>query len=77
MGQHDKLWEVKDVCAYLGIGSSTLYRIIDRDSTFPARIRLSARAIRFRGDLVIAWAQRQTEASEPRRTGRPAKAIRV
>lgn len=71
------LWGVTEVCQYLGVAPSTLYRIIDRDDTFPSRIRLSARAVRFRGDLVVAWADRQADASTPRPLGRRAKPVRA
>ncbi len=57
-----------DVAAYLSVSRTTLFRILRNDPTFPPRIHLTARSVRFRGDLVRAWTMnRSQDAPSPRR----------
>lgn len=65
-----ELWTPTQVRKYLRISPATLYRYIANDPTFPPRIRLSPRAIRFRSDLIVAWATGGHVATQPERAVR-------
>jgi len=57
--QHpDALLKLGTVTAITGLSSTTIYRLLaDKDSGFPAAIRLGARCTRFRAGDLTAWLQ--------------------
>lgn len=56
---------VKEILKILGISRSTLYRLINNDSTFPKPIKLGARRVGFRDTDLNDWVDSQGLSDEP------------
>ncbi len=50
-----ELYSLRDVCAVLGVGRSTVYHLIAHDPSFPTRIQIARRAIRWRRTEIEQW----------------------
>ena len=51
---------VKEACKILGVCTSTLYNYIENDESFPKRLRVGPRSIRFRRGEIIYWLETNT-----------------
>ena len=51
-----ELYRLSDVCAVLGIGRSTVYKLVETDPEFPAQVRVTSRAVRWRRVDIEQWA---------------------
>ncbi|CAN5830973.1 hypothetical protein BH23ACT8_BH23ACT8_20040 [soil metagenome] len=82
MNDHRSLWKIGDVAEDLGVAESTVHRL-RQDQSFPPPVILSARAVRWQPDQIIAWTR--TRQAGPfrwanmgrRGLGRPAAPIKV
>ena len=54
----------KDAAALLGVSLVTLWRIGERDSSFPPKIRISSRCVGYRRGDLLNW---QDSKMEPRK----------
>ena len=50
-----ELYRIADVCTVLGVGRSTIYQMIADDPTFPQRVQIGRRAIRWRRIEIERW----------------------
>lgn len=57
------LMTIKDVCATLGCSRTSVYKWEAQDATFPRRVHLGGRAVRWRRAEVEAWAASRPEAA--------------
>ena len=58
----DRLLRIREVCALTGLSRATLY-IMVRETTFPAPVRLRARAVAWRASEVRAWMESRPTAT--------------
>ena len=49
-----RIIKLREVCHYVGIGRSTLYRRVS-EGTFPAPVRLGPRSIGWKTRDILAW----------------------
>ena len=64
-----ELYRVSDVCKSLGLARSTIYALLAADASFPAPIRVTRRAIRWRRIDIEEWARSRPVAKRPVRPG--------
>jgi prophage regulatory protein len=48
-----------DACAYLGMGRTKLHKVHETDSTFPRKIRISARCVGWRKADLDRWLEQK------------------
>ena len=63
-----RIMRLREVCGYVGISRSTLYRKL-AEGTFPVPLRLGSRAVGWRTKDVVAWledGERRWDPSEVR-----------
>ena len=62
-----ELYRLPDVCTTLGVGRSTLYKLLATDPEFPRPVRVTTRAVRWRRVDVERWARSRPVAARPPR----------
>ena len=50
-----RLMRLPEVLERLGVGRSTLYRLVANDPTFPRPIKVGRRVVAWRSDLLEEW----------------------
>ena len=50
-----ELYSLPDVCRVLRIGRSTVYQLLETDPSFPRRVKIARRAVRFRRAEIEQW----------------------
>ena len=64
---HPKFVRLPEVCAILGIGRTSVYKLMnDPDSGFPAKVDLPGRIAAWRYDDIEAWADSRPSVDSPR-----------
>lgn len=61
----ERLWTIPEVADFLSVADSTVYRLAEREPDFPAAVRLSPRAVRYRPGEVRDWVRRRQTAADP------------
>ena len=59
-GPPPEFYRITDVCAVLGVGRSTVYKLIQTDSDFPQKVQISSRAVRWRRVDIEEWVRSRT-----------------
>ena len=54
-----RLMRLPEVIERLGVGRSTLYRLVAEDPTFPRPVKVGRKVIAWRSDLLEEWIVRQ------------------
>lgn len=60
----DRIRRPESAAEYLSVSRSTFYRLSKEDSTFPSKIRLSARCVGYRESELKAWLEAREVAEE-------------
>ncbi len=50
-----ELYRLRDLCIVLGVGRSTVYQLLETDPSFPPRVQIARRAVRWRRAEIEEW----------------------
>ncbi len=61
---NDKFLTVKEVCNFLHVSKSTFYRVLAKEPSFPAPLKIGTHCVRYRMSEVITFCVQHTQVSE-------------